>query len=78
MTRKHLQNDEEINQRLFVDPGALRGLLQTLISNVLEEEVSRHLAALPYERCEGRKGQRNGYKPRTMNSPVGKLHFEVP
>lgn len=78
MTRKQLQNDEEINPRLFVDSGALKGLLQTLISNVLEEEVSRHLAALPYERCEGRKGQRNGHKPRTMNSPVGKLHFEVP
>lgn len=64
--------------RLFVDEGLLRELVRSTVQNILEEEVARHLAAEPYERAEGRRGYRNGTKPRTMKTAVGKLDLEVP
>src|SRR5438093_12923713 len=65
-------------QGLFVEPGALAAMIQACVRATLEEEVSRHLGAEPYERTPQRRGQRNGLKPRTMATAVGKLEFEVP
>src|SRR5690606_17897235 len=64
--------------RLFVDEGLLKELLRTTVQEVLEEEVARHLGAGPYERAEGRRGHRNGTKPRTMKTTVGQLDLVVP
>lgn len=63
---------------LFIDPSALAQGLRLLVSTVLESKRDNHLGAGPYERAESRSGMRNGYKPRTMNTRVGKLTFQVP
>ena len=39
---------------------------------------TRHLQALPYERSDDRQGYANGYKPKTVNSKLGKLTLSVP
>jgi putative transposase len=44
----------------------------------LEAEMTEHIGAAPYERTEDRKGQRNGYKPRTLRTRVGTLNLAVP
>jgi putative transposase len=56
----------------------LRAMVQTMIREVMQEEVAQHLGAEPHERTRSRKGHRNGYKPRTLNTRLGKLGFEVP
>ena len=40
--------------------------------------MALHLGALPYERNRTRKGYRNGYKPRQLNTRVGKLFLSLP
>jgi len=57
-------------------------LLQTMVEvvaqRVMEEELERHLGAERHERTPGRRGHRNGYKPRSLNTRVGKLSLRVP
>lgn len=65
-------------QGLFSEPGLLAQMIQTCVEQVLQEELTRHLGARPYERSASRQGQRNGYKPRTMKTAVGDLRFQVP
>ena len=40
--------------------------------------MTEHIGAAPYERAAGRKGHRNGYKPRTLRTRVGTLNLPVP
>lgn len=63
---------------LFVQADQLKAMVVTLVEQVLEAQMSRHLGADPYERSEGRCGHRNGTKPRTMKTRLGELEFQVP
>ena len=56
----------------------VKGLLRHTIQQVLEEELTAFLQAEPYTRTEGRRGYRNGYKPRTLKTRVGQLELLVP
>lgn len=60
------------------DTEFLRQLVQTYLQEYLEQEISLHLGALPYERNASRRGHRNGYKPRQLNTRVGKLFLSIP
>lgn len=63
---------------IFVQAEQLKDLVQTVVRQALEAELSQHLGAEPYERTPGRQGQRNGTKPRTIKTRLGELKFEVP
>lgn len=78
MAQDELHDDGQISQRLFLDREALKASVEVLVRWVLEEEVSRYLGAQPYERTQGRRGNRNGTKSRTMKTCVGDLRFDVP
>lgn len=56
----------------------LKAMIEVVIREVMEEELARHLGADQYERTSKRKGHRNGYKPRTLNTRAGKLELDVP
>jgi len=56
----------------------LRALLTHTIQRVLEEEIAAFLKAGTYERTDKRKGYRNGYKPRTLKTWVGRIELMVP
>jgi len=56
----------------------LRALLTHTIQRVLEEEIAAFLKAGTYERTDKRKGYRNGYKPRTLKTRVGRIELMVP
>ena len=53
-------------------------LVEQVLNQVLETEVTETLQAKPYERTEERQGYRNGFKPRTMTARVGRLVLSVP
>jgi transposase-like protein len=53
-------------------------LMEQVLDQVLQCEVTEALQAKPFERTEERQGYRNGYKPRTMATRVGRLVLSVP
>ena len=57
---------------------SLGQLLEAVVNQVLEAQLSEQLQAAPYERTEERQGYRNGYKPRTLTTRVGRLALRVP
>ena len=56
----------------------LRELVQRMVQQVLEAEMTSFLGAGTYERNGERRGWRNGYKPRTLKTRVGELELMVP
>jgi len=53
-------------------------LMQHVVQKVLEEELTAYLQAEPHERTEERAGYRNGYKPRTLTTRLGRMELMVP
>jgi putative transposase len=56
----------------------LRGLVERVVQQVLEAEMTSFLGAGSYERTGERRGWRNGFKPRVLKTRVGKLELLVP
>ena len=56
----------------------LRGLVERLLQQVLEAEMTSFLDAPSYKRNSTRQGWRNGYKPRMLKTRVGALELIVP
>jgi putative transposase len=80
MARK--SNDSELKQAWQAaaasgDDG-VRALVQRVVQQVLEAEMTSFLAAESYERTPGRRGYRNGYKQRLLKTRVGELELLVP
>ena len=44
-----------------------------LLNEAMKLERAEALGALPYQRSESRRGHANGFKPKTVNSRLGKL-----
>jgi putative transposase len=65
-------------QELFTRKQGLKELLSMLVNAAMQTEVAAHLGAQPHERSADRRGQRNGLKPRTINTRVGQLELSVP
>ena len=52
--------------------------LRLLLNEAMVQERSAVLQAQPYERCEGRLGSANGFKPKTLNTRVGAVQLRIP
>jgi putative transposase len=78
MHQIQLTVDRDQLQGLLSHDEALRQLLETLLNQVLQAEVSEHLHAQPFERTEERQGHRNGTKPRQLTTRAGTLHLLLP
>ena len=64
---------------LFSDnPESLRKLIENLCQEILQKEISEYLKAGWHERTPGRKGQRNGYKSRSIKTRVGEINLQYP
>jgi putative transposase len=70
-------NSEQLSGLLTEDRG-LQGLVETVLNQVLEAQITEHIGAHPYERSEARKAYRNGYRLRTLTTRVGPLVLHVP
>jgi putative transposase len=79
MAEDHRKLAGEFAQGILLDDsGFLKEIVQRVLQELLEAEMTQHIGAAPYERAEGRKGQRNGYKPRILRTRVGTLNLLVP
>lgn len=79
MAKHHRRLDEELVQgALLDDPQFLRQIVEVMLQQLLEAEITEHLGAAPYQRTDARKGHRNGHKPRKLKSRVGTLELLVP
>jgi putative transposase len=79
MTNDHRRVDAPMAQEVLLDdPSFLREIVERVVQQILEAEMSEHIGAAPYERTDKRTGQRNGYKPRTLRTRVGTLKLLVP
>jgi putative transposase len=56
----------------------LRRVVERVVQQVLEAEMTSFLGADSYQRGPERRGWRNGYKPRTLKTRVGELELMVP
>ena len=65
-------------------PGLLSGqdglakLVETVLNQILEAQVTESLGADRHERSEERQGYRNGYRARTLFTRVGPVTLQVP
>ncbi len=80
MARK--SNDSEVREAWQEAAAAgddgMRRMVERVVQQVLEAEMTSFLAADSYERTGERRGYRNGYKPRTLKTRVGELELMVP
>lgn len=56
----------------------LVGLVEQVVLQVLEAEMTARLGVAPYKRSEIRRGHRDGYKSRQSHARVGTLTLRVP
>jgi len=57
--------------------GALK-IMEIITNAAMISERNAHLNAAPHQRCEERKGYANGFKPRSLNTSMGKLNLASP
>ena len=55
-----------------------RSVLEALLNETMKIDRERHLNASPYQRSEERRGQANGFKPKTLSTRLGELQLEIP
>jgi len=79
MTHDHRRVDAQMAQEILLDdPAFLREIVEKVVQQLLEAEMTEHIGAAPYERSATRSGHRNGYKPRALRTRVGTLNLLVP
>ena len=78
----HVKDDSAIWSALeqIIENGfeGLDTAVSILINEAMRIERSRVLEAEPWQRTETRKGYANGYKPKRVESRIGKLALKVP
>jgi putative transposase len=52
--------------------------IEILMNEAMKLERAQVLGAAPYERSDERRGYANGFKPKTVNSRLGRLDLQVP
>ena len=69
---------EEIKLLMEQDTDFLKPMVQFVVQEVLEAEMSEAVGAEKGERTEGRQGYRSGYYRRSLVTRVGKIELRVP
>lgn len=76
--KKNIVNFENFQALFSGDKDNLRPLLQGMIQEVLEAEMTEQIGAASGERCENRSGYRAGYYQRNLITRIGKIELRVP
>ena len=53
-------------------------LIRTILNAAMQAERQHYLNAAPYQRTPEREAHANGFKPKSMQTRVGKITFDVP
>src|SRR5512132_529868 len=79
MTTDHRRPQAGAAQGVLLDDSDfLREIVERVLQELLEAEMTEHVGAALHERTDARKGHRNGHKPRTLRTRVGTLNLLVP
>lgn len=78
MARFQVTVDEDVMRGLFQDDLGLSRLVESVVNQILEAQLTEHLGAERHERTDARQGYRNGHRPRQLKTRVGTLELEVP
>lgn len=78
MAEESIDASMVVLRELYARPDGPRAVLEFLAQRILEEEAAEHLGAGWHERSGGRRGHRNGHKPRTLHGRTGALELQVP
>ena len=70
-------SEDKIQEMLFGERG-MEVLVQELLNQLLQAEMTAHLGAEPGEQSSQRRGYRNGSYTRGLTTRVGTLELEVP
>ena len=74
--------DIKLNTNQLVDVlsknDAIKGLLESVLNQVLASQMTEHLGAERHEQTDDRVGYRNGTRPRQLYTRVGPLNLQVP
>lgn len=70
--------DDALLHGLFQQDGGVARLLEQVLNQSLQAQVTEQLQAAPYERTEERQGYRNGTYPHTLTTRVGRSTLRVP
>lgn len=70
--------DSEQLKDLFASDDRMRLLLENVLNQVLDEEMTDRISAERYERTDERQTYRNGYRTRRLTTRVGTLVLRVP
>jgi len=70
-------NGEQVKELLVNDEG-LKGVVETVLNQVLKEQLTEQIGADRHERSDNRTSYRNGFRPRMITCRVGKLTLRVP
>lgn len=77
-TTDHTPTPGSLQEALINDPEFLQRIVQNLLQGILNADFTRHIGAEPFQRTPNRRGYRNGYKPRRLNTRVGTLELLIP
>ena len=80
MTHQDQSNAIEQVVQLLAENGfdGMAAAIQTLMNEAMKLERAEVLGAGPYQRTSDRRGYANGFKPKTVNSRLGRLELQVP
>jgi transposase-like protein len=80
MTRQLQSTELDAVVQLLADHGfdGMAHAIETLMNEAMKLQRSDALGAGPYQRTAERRGHANGFKPKTVNSRLGKLELQVP
>jgi putative transposase len=53
-------------------------LIRIVFNSAMQAEREKHLGVVPYQRSPERRGHANGFKPKTVQTRVGEIQFDVP
>lgn len=78
MAQYQIAIGEELVEQLFCGDGGVARLLESVLNQVLQAQVTEQLRPAPFERTPEREGYRNGYRSRELKTRVGTLELKIP
>jgi putative transposase len=80
MTRQNNDNKLEAVMELLVENGfdGFADVLRILLNEAMKIEREQTLGAQLYQRTDDRRGYANGYKPKTIDTRMGRLCVDIP
>jgi transposase-like protein len=78
MANEIIDDGLAVMRELYGHEDGPRKVVEYLLQRILEEEAAEHLGAGRHQRSQGRRGHRNGYKPRKLQGRLGTMDLQVP